>query len=105
VLGSIGFDWSALGEGSYVVRAVPALVADAPAAQLFGDALRGLEGGEDDRMDAALRALAQRAAAPNGEPLDDIAAQRIVADVWPDRHAHRNCVIARVPLSSGSVGG
>lgn len=105
LLASLGFDWSALGEGSYVVRAIPALLAGAPAAQLLEDALQGLEGGEDDRMDAALRALARRAAARNGEPLDDMAARRIVADVWPDRHAHRACIIARVPLSSGSADG
>jgi DNA mismatch repair protein MutL len=105
LLRSLGFDWSALGEGSFVVRAVPALVAVAPAARLFEDALRALEGGENDAMDAALRALARRAAAPNGETLDDIAARRIVADVWPDRHAHRSCVIARIPLPSESADG
>lgn len=105
LLASLGFDWSALGEGSYVVRAIPAVLAGAPAAQLFEDALHGLEGTEGDRMEAALRALAQRAAARNGVPLDDIAARRIVADLWPDRHAHRACIIARVPLSSGSADG
>jgi len=105
LLRSLGFDWSSLGEGSYVVRAIPALVADARATQLFEDALCGLEGGGEDQMDAALRALASRAATPNGEPLDDAAAQRIVADVWPDRDAHRSCVIARVPVSSGSAEG
>jgi hypothetical protein len=51
-------------------------------------------------MDAALRALANRAATPNGEPLDDAAAQRIVSQVWPGRDAHRPCVVARVPVSS-----
>ena len=105
LLRSLGFDWSALGEGSYVVRAIPALVAEARAAQLFEDVLCGLEGGGEDRTDAALQALANRAATPNGEPLDDAAARRIVAGVWPGRDAHRSCVIARVPLSSGSGGG
>ena len=101
LLRSLGFDWSALGEGSYVVRAIPALVAEARAAQLFEDVLCGLEGGGEDRTDAALQALANRAATPNGEPLDDAAARRIVAGVWPGRDAHRSCVVARVPLSSG----
>jgi DNA mismatch repair protein MutL len=103
VLRDLGFDWSALGEGSYVVRAIPALVADARATQLFEDALYGLEGGGEDRTNAALQALANRAATPNGEPLDDAAAERIVAGVWPGRDAHRSCVIARVALSSRSA--
>jgi DNA mismatch repair ATPase MutL len=101
LLRSLGFDWSALGEGSHVVRAIPALAANARATQLVHDALSSLEGGDEDRMDAALRALANRASTPNGEPLDDAAAQRIVAQVWPSRDAHRPCVVARVPLSSG----
>jgi len=100
LLRSLGFDWSALGGGSHVVRAVPALAANARATQLFQDTLSTLEGGGEDRMDAALRALANRAATPNGEPLDDAAAQRIVSQVWPGRDAHRPCVVARVPVSS-----
>jgi DNA mismatch repair protein MutL len=103
LLRSLGFDWSALGEGSYVVRTVPALVADARATQLFQDALSSLERGGQDRTDAALRALANRAATPNGEPLDDTATQRIVARVWPARDGHRSCVIAQVPIPSGAA--
>ena len=103
LLRSLGFDWSTLGEGSYVVRTVPALVADARAAQLFQDALSGLQRGGPDRMDAALQALANRAARPNGEPLDDDAVQRIVARVWPARDAHRACVMAQVPMPSGAA--
>jgi DNA mismatch repair protein MutL len=103
LLRSLGFDWSALGEGSYVVRTVPALVADARATQLFQDALSGLQRGGPDRMDAALHALANRAARPNGEPLDDDAVQRIVARVWPAQDAHRACVIAQVPMPSGAA--
>ncbi len=104
LLRELGFDWSELGAGTYAVRAVPALVADdARATQLFEDTLHALEGGHEDQTDAALWALANRAATPNGEPLDDAAAQHIVAGVWPRRDAHRSCIIARVPLSSGSA--
>ena len=103
LLRSLAFDWSALGEGSYVVRAVPALVADARATALFEDALRTLAHGGDEPLDAALRALADRAATPNGDPLDNAAAQRIVANVWPNRDAHRSCIIARVPMPSAST--
>jgi DNA mismatch repair protein MutL len=99
LLRSLGFEWSVLGEGSYVVRAVPALVADANATELLRGTLSTLERGAVDQMEAALRSLADRTAAPNGEPLDDEAAQRIVAHVWPNRDAHRSCIVARVPLS------
>jgi len=103
LLRSLAFDWSALGEGSYVVRAVPALVADARATALFEDALRALAQGGDEAMDAALRALAARAATPNGEPLDDATAQHIVGNVWPNRDAHRSCIVARVPVPTASA--
>jgi DNA mismatch repair protein MutL len=106
LLRGLGFDWSALGEGTYVVRAVPALLAeDARPTQLFEDALRALEGGDEDRTDATLHALAQRAAKPNGEQLDDEAARRIVAGVWPRRDAHRSCIIGSVPIAPNGTQG
>jgi DNA mismatch repair protein MutL len=105
LLHSLGFDWSELGEGSYVVRAIPALVADARATDLFEAALSALGRGGETLNDTALRALADRSATPNGEPLEDGAARRIVANVWPSRDAHRSCIVARVPLSSGSARG
>ena len=98
VLRSLGFDWSALGEGSYVVRAVPSLAADARATTLFRGALETLSGGGEDRVDAVIHALATCAATPNGQPLDDDGAQRLVAHVRPASEAHRSCIIARVPM-------
>jgi DNA mismatch repair protein MutL len=103
LLRDLGFDWSALAEGTCAVRAIPALVADARATQLFEAALAALQGESEDRTDAILRALANRAAMPNGDPLDDTAAQRIVSGVWPRRDAHRSCVIGRVQVSLGSA--
>jgi DNA mismatch repair protein MutL len=103
LLRSLGFDWSSLGEGSHVVRAVPALIADARATELFRDAISSLEGGAEDQRDAALRALASRAAKPNGEPIDDASAQHIVAGIWPNREAHRSCILACVPIASSSA--
>jgi hypothetical protein len=85
------------------VRAIPALVGDARATELFRDALSNLSDGGADEKDAVLRALASRAATANGEPLDDTDAQRIVAGVWPNRDAHRCCIVARVPLVSRST--
>ncbi|MGB3051334.1 MAG: DNA mismatch repair endonuclease MutL [Polyangiales bacterium] len=103
VLRSLGFDWSELGEGSYVVRAVPALLADARAAALFEDALAALHRGGEDPLSAALRALAQRAATANGQALDQASVERIVANVWPSRDANRSCVLGRVPLPSAGA--
>jgi DNA mismatch repair protein MutL len=103
VLRSLGFDWSELGEGSYVVRAVPALVANARATGLFEDALRALENGGEDPLDSALRALAERAATSNGEALETEAAERIVANVWLNRDAHRSCILGRVPLPTAGA--
>ena len=103
VLRSLGFDWSELGEGSYVVRAVPALLADARATSLFADALAALQRGGEDPSSAALRALAQRAATANGQPLVQSSVEHIVANLWPNRDAHRSCVLARVPLPSSGA--
>ncbi len=98
VLRALGFDWSELGEGSYVVRAVPALLADARATALFEDALAALQRGGQDAVRGALRAMAQRAATANGQPLGQASVERIIANVWPSREAHRACVLGRVPL-------
>lgn len=103
LLRSFGFDWSELGAGSYVVRAAPALMADARAASIFEEALSVLARGGTDPFDAVLRALAHRAATPNGQPLDDGAARRIASGIWPARTAHRSCVIGRVSLPSAAT--
>lgn len=99
-LRDLGFDWSELGEGSYVVRAVPALLAHARATALFKEALAALQNGGEEARGSALRALAQCAATANGEPLDEAAVERIVAKIWPSRDAHRSCVLGKVPFSS-----
>ena len=101
-LHALGFDWSDLGAGSHVVRSVPALVANARAAALFEAALHALDRGGDASMDPALRAMASLAATPNGEPLDQAAAEAIVAKVQPSRERHRSCVIGQAQLAKAS---
>ena len=101
LLQSLGFEWSQLGEGSFVVRAVPALVANARATTLFEAALDGLstrDGDAPDALGATLGALAKAGAGRNGAPLSDEDARRIVAAIWPSREAHRSCIVTRVPL-------
>jgi DNA mismatch repair protein MutL len=99
-LHALGFDWSELGEGSYVIRAVPALVANARASALFETALDALSGSSHTSMDAALRAMASLAAAPNGEPLDRVAAEAIVAKVQPNSESYRSCIVGQAPLAT-----
>jgi len=103
LLSSLGFEWSALGEGSYVVRAIPSLVSGARATALFEDALLSLARAAEDPMDAALVAIARRAAAPNGEPIDEMAARRIVANIRLNRDPHRACILGRVPMPSAHI--
>ncbi|MFW2389349.1 MAG: DNA mismatch repair endonuclease MutL [Polyangiales bacterium] len=96
----LGFDWSELGAGSYVIRAVPALVADARAADLFEVALAALYL-EGESLDPALHALARRAAIANGEPLDTATAEGIVAKIRAGLESQRPCVLGEAPLSAG----
>ena len=103
VLRSLGFDWSELGKGSYVVRAVPALLADARATLLFEDAVAAVQASGQDPLSSALRALADRAATANGQPLGQASVEWIVAKVWPSRGAHRCCILSRVPLPAGDA--
>ena len=99
-LHALGFDWSELGQGSYVIRSVPALVANARASALFETALDALSGSRDASMDAALRAMASLAATPNGEPLDRLAAEGIAAKVQPNSESYRSCVVGQAPLAT-----
>jgi len=108
LLESLGFEWSQLGEGAYVVRAVPALVADARATILFEaalDALDTMDGATSDALDRTLGALARASATPNGEPLSDEDARRITAAVWPSRRDHQPCIVTRVELTTDSPDG
>ena len=98
LLDELGFDWSRLGERTYVVRAVPALLADARAASLFENLLRALSAKPADPQEVALRALAEAAAVKYGEPLDDLRVRGIVAGLSPDAEPHHSCVLGRVSL-------
>ncbi len=104
LLEALGFEWSQLGEGTYVVRAVPALVANTRATTLFEAALQALDGATSDPLERSLQALADAGASPEGEPLSDTEARLIVAAIWPSREAHQPCIVARVPLPSSGAG-
>ncbi len=99
---ALGFEWSGIGEGSLVVRAIPALLAGTRASTLFERAITTLGRRGAGSTDEVLFALADLAATPNGEVLDARAAEGIVAAVQPSRDEHRSCIVARVPLSSPS---
>jgi len=106
LLESLGFEWSQLGDNNYVVRAVPALVADVRATALFEAALDWLCSRDKDAPDAlegTLAVLANASARPNGEPLSEHETRRIVAAFWPSRPTHRPCIVTRIPLPSLST--
>lgn len=100
----LGFEWSQLGEGSYVIRAVPLPVADAPATSLLDKALNALRTGGANPRKAVLWAWAQLAALPNGKPIDDETARLVTAAIDPEREAHRSCLVGRVSLPPSSYG-
>ncbi|UCH28147.1 MAG: DNA mismatch repair endonuclease MutL, partial [Myxococcales bacterium] len=99
LLQSLGFEWSALGEATHVVRAVPAHVADTRAASVFEAALHALDAGDAPLLDAVLVAIAETSAVRNGEPMGDDDARRIAAAVQPLREAYDPCIVARIPMS------
>jgi DNA mismatch repair protein MutL len=94
----LGFDWSALGERSCVLRAIPALLAEARPPALFKRAIATLGSSGEPSLEAVLLALAETAATPNGESLEERGAQGIVSKVRLSDDRHRACVLARVAL-------
>jgi len=104
ILRCLGFDWSALGERSYVLRAIPALLAEARPPALFKRAIATLGSSGDPSLGTALLALAETAATPNGEPLEEQGAEGIVAKVRLSDDRHRACVLGRVALPFSATG-
>ncbi|MBW2509894.1 MAG: DNA mismatch repair endonuclease MutL [Deltaproteobacteria bacterium] len=105
LLKQLGFECSQLGEGSYVVRAVPARLGHLRGATLLDASLDALGGSGSDARARALAALARAGATPNGEMLSDEEARRIVGAIWPSRKEHQSCIVGRVALPSGPVEG
>ncbi len=107
LLQSLGFEWSQLGNGAYVVRAVPALIGDARATVLLEtalDVLDTVEGTATDALDQILRELAHVSSTPNGEPLSEEKARQIVAAIRPSHRDHDPCIVTRVQLPAESPG-
>lgn len=105
LLQSLGFEWSQLGNGAYVVRAVPALIGDARATVLLEAALDVLDTVEDtatDALDRILRELAQVSKTPNGAPLSEEEARQIAAAIRPSHVDHDACILTRVQLPADS---
>lgn len=78
LLTSLGFEWSALGRGSYVIRGVPAAAGSCSARDLFACALDSLTSGPTDVIDTILNAMAAAAATPPGVPMTDESATALV---------------------------
>lgn len=92
LLESLGFEWSALGERSYAVRAIPALIGTTSARKVFADAIEALRG-SDDPLGAVLWALARGATTPPGQPMDRLRASELVAGLSFEQGAHRRSIV------------
>lgn len=98
LLTSLGFEWSALGERSYAVRAVPAQVGTTSARTAFANVIEALQGAGSDPEKAVLRALAHASVTPPGEPMDRLRALDIIARLSLHQDAHRRSIITEFPL-------
>ena len=107
LLGALGFEWSQLGDDTFVVRALAAVASDAAAARVWTevlDALSSPTASKSEVADAASWALSHASALANGESIDDAEAATLLSCIWLDRPAHAACVIGRVPLPSLHAG-
>jgi DNA mismatch repair protein MutL len=98
ILRALGFEWSQLGEGSYVVRAAPARLAHVRSTALIEAALDALCDPGSDGATRAIAMLARAGATSTGEPLSDEEARALVGAIWPSRREHQGCIVARIPL-------
>ncbi len=98
LLAALGFEWSTLGEDSYVIRAIPAHVGTTSARKVFAAAIDALRDGEADPMKAVLEALARASAIAPGQPMDRLRALEIVAGLSLERSADRQSIIDEFAL-------
>ncbi len=105
LLVSLGFEWSALGEHSYAVRAVPTQASTASARSVFLGAIEALQSADSDPIKAVLRALARASVPTPGEPVDRLRALDIVARLSLDQDAHRRSIITEFRLPDETTRG
>ena len=98
----LGFEWSALGEHTYAIRAIPAQVSTMSARKVFADAIEALRDAGTDPTNAVLGALAHASATPAGEPMDRLRVLDIVTRLSLDQDAHRRSIITEFALPDES---
>ena len=103
-LQSLGFDISLLGERAYVIRSVPAALADASASALLEAALHALGQSSRDARQSALLALGETAALATSEPLSDEDVRRIVAALPANARERDPCVVGTMRMPSSAPG-
>ncbi|MGB5813290.1 MAG: DNA mismatch repair endonuclease MutL [Polyangiales bacterium] len=89
----LGFEWSALGERSYALRAVPALTAARHARAVFLAAIESILEPTDNARNLVLAAVARANSTEPGQPMDRLDASNIVAHLSLDDPAHRKAVV------------
>lgn len=98
LLAALGFEWSTLGDDSYVIRAIPAHVGTTSARKVFTAAIDALHDDQTDPDKAVLEALARASAIAPGEPMDRLRALEIVARLSLERSADKQSIIAEFAL-------
>lgn len=103
LLQRLGFEWTLLGERTYIIRAVPALASNASAESLIRSVLEDLIRSAKDPESSAVRALARGSAVRNGDAYPDRDAKALVARLRLGEadSEHGRAVVDRVPLAAG----
>ncbi|MEM8605550.1 MAG: DNA mismatch repair endonuclease MutL [Myxococcota bacterium] len=101
---SLGFEWSRIGETSFVLRAVPAALGAAPARTVFLNALTALGANPTPGKNEILALLAEATAPSPGALVSHAEASVLAARLDFERPAHRACVVAdlTVPVAHES---
>ena len=101
LLRRLGFEWTLLGERTYIVRAIPALASNASAKSLIQRVLESLMVSQQNPESTAVRALARGSAVQNGETYPDRDAQALVAKLRLGEIESEEgpAIVDRVPLS------
>ena len=98
VVSSLGFEWSAIGDTSFALRAVPAALGTASARRSFVGVLHALGKNPGVGREGLLRLLAEARANAPGIAVTQADAAALAARLDFDRPAHRATIVAELKL-------
>lgn len=103
-LSSIGFDWSAIGDTSWALRAAPAALGTASPREAFLGVLRALAGDSTTSKEDLLRVLADVRAHAPGTVLSHADAAALAARLDFDLPSHRETIVSALELPGDDEG-